>query len=113
MQEYIVIGSSPASETCAQVGAPDYHEQNRRELQVFKHQIERMYPEQCKLVRLGTKKFAHDFGPYTELVAFYEDSIQSQIDAAYDLEHIPEYWDEQAKIELGITSTVGEEVNNG
>lgn len=41
MSEYIVIGSSPAEETCAQVGQDNYRKQAMLELNAFKRQIVR------------------------------------------------------------------------
>ena len=114
MRDYLNIGSTPAGESCAQVGSSNYYNDSMVECIVFKHQLERLFPDGC----FSKKAFYHEFGTYYEIVAWFETDLdetgeelssflQKQEKAAYDAEaNTPEYWDEEAIRELaaaGVT----------
>jgi len=106
MLDYMTIGSSPVEESCAQVGSDDYSKKSRIECRVFKHQLKRLFPDGT----FGIKTFPHDFGSYSEVVAYFDaDNAESglspgakeEMDAAYAAEaNTPMRWDEQAIEEL-------------
>lgn len=94
-RDYIEIGSSPYGESCAQVGSEHYARLSSIECQVYAAQLKRMFPDG----EFGVKSFAHDFGSYKEVVAyFYPDSEDAMMEAAFEAERSgPEFWDEEAK----------------
>ena len=106
MRDYISIGSSPSEEPCAQVGTDNYPTQSSRECLVFKHQLERMFPNPPEGAYLSVKAFPHDFGTYREVVCYYDDEDdgeESSQSYALKLEReTPSNWDDEAKKELGI-----------
>ena len=105
MRQYIEIGSVPYDEPCAQVGR-DSDAQMRAECRAFANQLRRMFP--CGDFRV--RRFAHDFGCYYEVVAYYDPDDRSergvaQQQAAYAAEcadeaGAPSRWDSQALVEL-------------
>jgi len=97
MRDYIEIGSSPAGESCAQMGADNFERLSKIECRVFKNQLERMFPDGV----FGVKSFPHDYGNYREVVAYYEDGNEKMTDAAFAAERqTPEFWDALAEEEL-------------
>jgi hypothetical protein len=103
MRDYISIGSSPASESCVQVGSDNYDAQSRKECIAFKNQLERMFIDFPDGTYLTIKSFPHDFGSYREVVCWYDDEDEDSQSFAYNIENsTPEYWDEEAKKELGL-----------
>lgn len=99
-RDYITIGSSPASEDCAQLGSADYHERSRKEMKAFINQIRREFGPEPDGARLAIKSFPHDFGTYSEVVCYYDDTNEAAMDYAFKTECPSEYWDNQAKVEL-------------
>ena len=96
------IGPGPSEEKLAQVGNPDYEKRSRRECQVFKRMLARLYPipadAQADLI---IKSFAHDFGAYREVCVRYSDNDAVASNYAFDLErHMPAEWDAIARFEL-------------
>lgn len=103
MKDYVTIGCTPSGEDCAQVGRDDYYERMRKETQAFVHQLRRQFGEEKYPARLSVKGFPHDFGTYHEVVCYYDDEDEDSVNYAFKLEsEMPEYWDEQAKHELGM-----------
>lgn len=95
------FGSSPSEEPCAQVGDEGYALLARKECTLFAMQIRRTYEEAHRQsledvgVRLKVKSNAHDFGSYYEVVAVFNDSDESALNAIYWLDdNVPEKWDE-------------------
>uniref|UniRef100_A0A6M3LNR8 Uncharacterized protein n=1 Tax=viral metagenome TaxID=1070528 RepID=A0A6M3LNR8_9ZZZZ len=104
MRNYMVIGSSPIDEDCAQVGTDNYPEQSRKECRVFIAQLRRQFGTEPILTSLTIKTFPHDFGDYHEVVCYYEDEDEEARDYAYRLESkTPTRWDDEAKQELGLS----------
>ena len=114
----IEIGSSPYSEDCAQVGSDNYSERARKELVAYKNQLVRMFGEPPEGARLFIKSNPHDFGTYHELACKYNEDNEEAAHYAYKLEgEGPEFWDAEAKRELGIDAglteaSAGEDWNN-
>lgn len=93
MRDFIYIGSVPSEEECAQAGSPDYEERSHLELQQFKRMLETAFP----LVNFRIKRQSHDFGSYSEIVAYYDDEDEAQTEQAYDAECHFEHWDDEAR----------------
>lgn len=96
MREYIELGSTPAAEDCAQVGAPDYYDRMREETRRYIEQLYNRFTQAasygCAFVR---KSFPHDFGTYHEVCISYDDDNEDSIEFAYFVEeNIPEHWDD-------------------
>lgn len=100
MKDYINIACSPLAESCVQVDSnKDYMPAMRKECLAFKHQLERKFPG----VTFEIKEFPHDFGPYLEVVACFDDENREETQAALEVEyHTPKFWDAEAKKELGL-----------
>jgi len=102
MRDYITIGSSPASEDCAQVGSENYAEQMRKETKAYIGQIRREFGPEPDGARLTVKSFPHDFGCYHEVVCYYDDTLPESVEYAFKVECPSENWDRQARAELGL-----------
>jgi len=85
MKDYVVIGSTPTEEDCAQVGSADYATKARKECARYVAQIQRHYPEPDGGY-LKIKSNPHDFGTYYEVVAVYEVDDEEASRWAYDIE---------------------------
>ena len=98
MNDYLEIGSVPAAEECAQVGADDYQRLSRIECEVFGDQIRRHYPVPEKGA-IRSKSFQHDFGSYREVCCYYSD--EESREWAYEVECDPKgvlgSWDDPAR----------------
>lgn len=69
---YIELGPVPAEESCAQVGAPDYERNARRECGVFRRMLERLFPVPEDVdARFTVRQYPHDFGSYFEVCVAY------------------------------------------
>lgn len=102
--DYVDVGSSPYGEDCAQVGSENYAEQSRKELKAYARQLIRQFGQPPQGASLIIKAFPHDFGTYHELVVKYNEDNEEAAHYAFKLEGDgPEFWDDEAKKELGIT----------
>jgi hypothetical protein len=103
MLDYINIGSSPSSEPCAQLGTDNYPIQARKECTAFIHQLRRQFSDGDRPSNaLKIKHFDHDFGTYMEVVCYFDDADEEAINFAFRCEsNTPEYWDKEAKEEMG------------
>jgi hypothetical protein len=86
MRTYLELGPTPAEESCAQVGDPDYSTKARAECQRFVDQILRHYPDTDHSGYVTIKRFPHDFGTYYEVCAVYDEDDSASVDWAYDIE---------------------------
>ena len=101
MNDYLMIGSSPCEEECAQVGSPDYRTRAMKELTAFKNQLLRVFGTPPIAANLVIKSFPHDFGTYHEVCVIYDDENEEAVDYAFKLEaNTPMVWDDIAKKEL-------------
>ena len=78
MRTYINIGSTPVDETCL----PNTHVNARKEVDLYRQQLEKEFPEGAFKV----KAFPHDFGTYWEVVAYYDEGDDPEMQAAFDAE---------------------------
>ena len=101
MRDEISIGSTPASEDCAQVGSEGYYPQARRECRAFIGQLQRQFGPPPEGARLAVKSNAHDFGTYLDVVVRFDDDNPEAVEYAYRCEeHASDVWDAEAKAEL-------------
>jgi hypothetical protein len=93
-RDYIDIGSAPAYEDCAQVGSPDYAQRARAECNRFIDLIRRVVGPEPEGARLAVKSNPHDFGPYYEVVCYYDTDNEEASRYAYRCEgEAPATWD--------------------
>ena len=100
MRNFIVIGSTPYNEDCVQVNRDaSYFDDMKKECARFKRGIENYFKKEMDTgISLRIKTFEHDFGPYCEVVCFYETESEEQVNAAFKIEEeIPRTWEELEK----------------
>ena len=105
MRDTYDIGPTPNGEDCAQVGTDGYYERSIKECNAYLKQLERTFPGMPSGMYLRVTSHNHDFGTYHEVSVVYDDSNEEHADFLYGddkLECGCEFWDEEAKQELGI-----------
>jgi hypothetical protein len=103
--DYISIGSTPANESCAQVGTDNYTKRAKKECLAYKNQLERSFKDSPDGCWLSIKGFPHDFGTYYEVIVRYDENDEKATEFAYKMEgESPADWDDEARKELGIES---------
>lgn len=96
--DYLELGPTPCDESCSQIGDIDYLEKSIKETRAFKNQLKRLFPNG----RFAIKTFQHDFGSYSEVVAYFDTGDRKTDDAAWEAEsNLPKKWDNIALKELG------------
>jgi hypothetical protein len=102
MKDYLELCSVPINEPCAGVGSDDYTRRARLECRAFINQLERAFPEAMDAgLYFRTKANGHDFGTYYEVQVIYDDDDEIQTEWAFVIEGtLPEYWDDDARLEL-------------
>lgn len=102
MREYLVVGSTPIDEQCIQVRSnSDYLFSMKKECDIYKRQLERLFPDPPDGVWFSIKSFDHDFGMYTEVCVFFDGDDEIQSEYASDVDSsLPEKWDSDALAEL-------------
>jgi len=102
MKDYLTLGNSPINEDCVQVNSHAvYLPAMKAECQLFKKQLERMFPDIPDNTCFRIKSFSHDFGEYLEVCIIYDTDDENSCDFAYEVEgNLPEYWDAEARKEL-------------
>lgn len=102
-RDYLHLGSTPADEDCAQVGRDDYRQRAMAELNTWRKQLHREFPEiqNSGLVSLVIKAESHDFGTYHELAVRFDDAEETAIDLALRIEaECAGRWDDESLAEL-------------
>ena len=105
MIEYIELGPVPSGEDCEQVGDRFDRIKAIRECNAYRSQLYRAFPELVNhdRVRLVIRMQCHDFGSYPEVAVRFSYEDEEDIDLAYRIDSdAPEYWDDEAKVELGL-----------
>ena len=76
----------------------------RKECRAFIGQLRRQFGvEPTDSTRLIVKSNPHDFGTYHEVAVCFDEDDEAAVEYAYKLEgSLPEYWDDEARVELGI-----------
>ena len=103
MKDYLSLSCSPTSEQCAQVGQEDYYIQGPKECRVWKEQLIRRFGPLPKGLELRVVSCPHDFGTYHEVHAIFDMYDEELENIAVDMDNnLPKYWDDEAKVQLGI-----------
>jgi hypothetical protein len=103
--DFIELGPTPVMENCAQVGDENYQQKSAKEMTAYVNQLYRHFPDIKKQDRIYFmyKYNWHEFGYYGEVRVFFPMHDKIAEKTAYEIErNIPEYWDEEAKVELGL-----------
>lgn len=104
MKDFITIGPTPLAEPCSQMGKSYYKEFSIMEIKAFINQCKRTVSKEFNmnyLPKISSKTFTHDFGSYQEVVVYYDNNNEKQVEQAYWLEaHTDEFWDDEALQEL-------------
>jgi hypothetical protein len=95
MKTYIELAPVPIEEDCVQVGTPGYLEQALAEGARFIRLLRRKFGPEPEGARFSVKWFDHDFGPYCEVVCYYNTDIPPSVEYAYACEaNLPATWDD-------------------
>ena len=104
MRDCIDIGSAPAEEDCAQVGAADYAAKARGECVRFIELIRKQLGTEPEDAQLSIKSNPHDFGTYYSVVCRYEDTTEQAVRYAFRCEdEAPTRWEDEAAIPAAQT----------
>ena len=99
-EDYIVIGSTPVDESCAQVSREkQYRSQMMIEAIVYREQLIRQHGSPPRGSRVAVKTFVHEFGPYAQVVCCYSSQAGEEYALKVEGEVLSE-WDNQAKRRL-------------
>lgn len=98
-KEIVYIGASPTEVDCAQTTQPDFMQRARLELNLYKQQLEEMYPAP-EGAYFAIKWQSHDFGSYGEVVAVFDPSNQDHEIWAFKSEDGCPHWSESSLKEL-------------
>ena len=101
--DYVSIGCVPSGEECEQLG-PNYNPQRAMaECQAFVGQLRRKFGVEPAGAALRITRNEHDFGVYREVACRYHTENEEAANYAYRCEEeMPEWWDEEANVELGL-----------
>ena len=107
MRDYMELSCTPAAEDCEQLG-PNYNPQRAKaECRAFINQLRREFGPEPGTAQLRIKSNSHDFGTYVEVACYYDDRDEAAQEYAYKCEgEMPENWDAEALIELGLPARV-------
>lgn len=99
MREYLNIGCTPADEECFQVGRDDpltLRLEANEFCECLKAYYRPTFGDGVDDV-FKVKSFAHDFGTYYEVVAWYYAGDEDTTNLAYDAEGCPGRWSEYSR----------------
>ena len=95
MRTYLELAPAPTEEDCAQVGAPGYQERAIEECARLIRLLRKKIGPEPEGAWLSVKWFAHDFGPYCEVVCYYNTTIPASVEYAFTCEaNLPATWDD-------------------
>jgi hypothetical protein len=102
MKHFIEIGSSPIDENCVQIElCRCYINALLIEVDIFKKQLERLFPITNPNNSFAVKTFQYNFDFYSVVVCYYDDSDKESVDFAFNIEaNTPEKWDKEALEEI-------------
>jgi len=93
MKTYLFLASAPTEEACAQVGIPGYRERALAECARLIRLLRKNIGPEPEGAWLSIKWFEHDFGPYCEVVCYYNTAIQASVEYAFRCEdNLPATW---------------------
>ena len=90
MKDYLTLESSPTSEPCVQVSSTeDYYSAMCDECCRYAHMLRLRFPQG----NFGVKTFYHDFGTYREVVIWFDDEKEWDLEYVNFVEsNLPEKW---------------------
>ncbi len=99
MKEFLYLGSAPSEEQCVQViTGEDYLPAMVEECYKYKKYLENLFniPDSIKQsTYFSVKKENHEFGPYYEVVIYFDDENEDSLNFAYMIEDsLPTNWKE-------------------
>jgi len=99
--DYLDFETTPAAESCEQVG-PNYNRTKAKaEARAFIAQMLRVYGQPPEGCRFKIITCPHDFGSYINIRVIYSD--QAGCDYVFEIDANPiEEWDDEAREELGL-----------
>jgi len=103
MKDHLYLGPVPYAENCSQLGSENFVYKSTIECEAYINQLKRMFPSPQKDNYFKIKWNNHDFGMYPEVIVYYDNEDSDSADFALNAERNgPEFWDEEAKKEIGI-----------
>lgn len=100
MKSEVSLGSSPANESCAQVGEEGYDARAREECARYIELVRKKMGPEPEGARLAKKWCPHDFnGGYWDVVCYYEDGNDTAATYAFACEaNSPESWSDDTPV---------------
>jgi hypothetical protein len=99
----INMSTEPTEERGPSVGEAGYGHQCLVNGRVFIKQLIRQFGAPPGNARLVVKGNPHDFGTYYTVDCVFDTESRAEVEYAFRLEaECPEYWDNEARLELGI-----------
>lgn len=97
MRDKVELAAVPTDEPCEQVGPNCNYERMRMECRAFAEQLRRQLGREPEGAQLSVKSNPHEFGPYYEVVCYYDVGNTEAMDYAWGLEaNLPAKWDSEA-----------------
>ena len=94
MQDFIMLGTAPVEEPCAQLGQPDCYDTVKAECRRFIRLLRQIFGDEPTGARFAIKDFAHDFGTYYEVVCLFDTDNEDAVHYAYCCEdELPATWE--------------------
>jgi hypothetical protein len=95
VRTYLALAPAPTEEDRAQVGTPGYRERALKECARLIRLLRQKFGPEPEGAWLSVKWLDHDFGPYGEVVCYYNTDIPPSVEYAYQCEaNLPATWDE-------------------
>ena len=105
-REYIVLEAVPSEEDPADIDQRGYAALARQRCAAFIAQLRRTFGPEPQGASLQVRPMPHDAGTYYTVVCYYDNPEGEEY--ALRLEgNLPEYWDEEARKELGLPAREG------
>lgn len=90
---YLNLGSTPGDEPCTQIGDDGYAVKAKGECRRYIEQLIKQFGHPPGQAYFAPKGFSHDFGTYYEVVIWYTEDNQEEINYAFNVENnLPARW---------------------
>lgn len=92
MRDWLELGTTPVNEDCVQVTSKKpYLDEMRAECRKYIELLRTRFPNFP--VQFSIKSSPHDFGEYLDVVVYFNDAKEEEVNAAYFIEsNLPETW---------------------
>jgi hypothetical protein len=100
MRDFVYIGTAPVEEDCVQVDKnADYLIPMKKECESYIELLTRKFGEPPCNAHYGIKRENHDFGAYYEVVVWFDDENEDEVNFAFFVEgNQPRTWDDDAYV---------------